>query len=594
MSKKFFSNVKLKNIVAVVISIMIATMLIMSVTSILVITKLAKNTQTLYNESSKNELAMNQIYNHTLKIALIAKESIIKEDVDITNELIPEMRISVQSLSDLITELEKDKSIEDTTKAIKTQFFKWHDSLIEIQSALQAADYKKANSIIDTTFKEDEAKMEQLVNQAVLDLEKNSDEYFNSTIAVKKRALIILYIIIGAGIIIGALSLILIIKIIARPIKNILEGTMQVSEGNLNYRIDYNSKNEFGILAHSVRKIINIMNSYVNNISLTLEKIAQGDLTTTVDMDYIGDYGPIKDSMAHIIDSLNDIILKINDASEQVSSGSNQVSGGSQALSQSATEQASAIQELSASISEISEQVKDTAQSTDKANESTNEASRLLKASNDEMKNMVDAMDLITETSTQISKIIKTIDDIAFQTNILALNAAVEAARAGSAGKGFAVVAEEVRNLAIKSADAAKNTTELIEKSLKAVNNGSEIAENTANMLEKVIEKSEISSNLVNQIAITSKQQSIFISQITAGVDQISAVVQTNSATAEESAAASEELSSQAELLKTLVKTFKLKDTVNDSSLDNVENEQDIIIEESLNKNELELENSKY
>ncbi len=352
-----------------------------------------------------------------------------------------------------------------------------------------------------------------------------------------------------------------IIRSITSPVSEIEAAADKMSRGDLSAIISYVSKDELGMLANSMRVMTDNLRSYVNNIDHVLGKMAQGDMTVSIDLDYIGDFAAIKGSMSHILQSLNSTLIQINTSSEQVASGSEQVSSGAQALSQGATEQASSIEELSAGIAEISEQAKHNAQSAQQAGQMVNETTQDITLGNQQVENLVSAMDLISQTSNQISKIIKTIDDIAFQTNILALNAAVEAARAGAAGKGFAVVADEVRNLAGKSAEAAKDTTALIENSIKAVSNGKEMADKTAKSLSGIVEKAESLSHIVNEIATASNDQATAVVQITAGVDQISGVVQTNSATAEESAAASEELSGQAQMLKHLISGFKLEES---------------------------------
>ncbi|NCC88476.1 MAG: hypothetical protein EOM05_11555 [Clostridia bacterium] len=270
--------------------------------------------------------------------------------------------------------------------------------------------------------------------------------------------------------------------------------------------------------------------------------------------------------MLNTSEMLNSTLYEFNVASDQVASGSNQVASGAQALSQGATEQASSIEELSATVNEITTQIKETAENAEKAKQISIDASVATNQSQQQMEKMIAAMNEISNTSNEIGKIIKNIDDIAFQTNILALNAAVEAARAGLAGKGFAVVAEEVRNLAGKSAESAKITATLIESSLNAINNGSKIVSDTAKSLEDVVIGSKNSSEVIQSIADASIEQSQSIAQVNIGIGQISDVVQTNSATAEESAAASEELSGQAQMLKELISKFKLKNTTQTDS----------------------------
>ncbi|MCI9423410.1 MAG: methyl-accepting chemotaxis protein [Dorea sp.] len=372
-------------------------------------------------------------------------------------------------------------------------------------------------------------------------------------------------IVIIALIVIGALSFafaIYIIRGINRPVKELDNVAKKIAEGDLDQSITYNSRDELGTLATNFNKTVGRLRNYVNyidEISSVLRQIAGGNLVFELTLDYEGEFAKVKQALEEISHSLNETLGQINQAADQVSSGSDQVSSGAQALSQGATQQASSIEELAATINEISTQVKDTAATANEVRRQTDQTGEQVATSNTQMQEMIAAMTEISDKSTQISKIIKTIEDIAFQTNILALNAAVEAARAGEAGKGFAVVADEVRNLASKSSEASKSTAGLIEGTVQAVEKGTEIANATAESLFAVVESTKGVVASVDKIASAADQQADSIEQVTLGIDQISSVVQTNSATAQESAAASEELSSQAQVMKNLVGRFTLR-----------------------------------
>jgi methyl-accepting chemotaxis protein len=364
-------------------------------------------------------------------------------------------------------------------------------------------------------------------------------------------SIIVAIVFVGISILISLLFA----RSIGNPINKIAAAADRLAIGDIGSDVDVNvkSKDEIGLLAKSFKSLIASMHEQAQAI----ERLADADLTVEItprsERDLVGK------KLVQLANQMNDIMTDISSASEQVAGGARHISDSSMALSQGATEQASSIEELTASIEQISTQTKLNTQNANQANELADTAKSDAIQGNDQMKDMLKAMDEINESSANISKIIKVIDDIAFQTNILALNAAVEAARAGQHGKGFAVVAEEVRNLAARSANAAKETTEMIEGSIRKAEGGTTIAKNTAEALNKIVNEIEKVAKLVNDISVASNEQYSAISQISQGIMQVSQVVQSNSATSEESAAASEELSSQAELLNELVVKFKLK-----------------------------------
>ena len=370
---------------------------------------------------------------------------------------------------------------------------------------------------------------------------------------------IVLVIVFAAA---GLLVAIAFARSITRPLSLCTERLKLLSQGDVTTPVpEVNSNDETRVLADCLQTIGIGLGGVVKDIVYLLDEMAKGNFNVESRAKdyYVGDFAPIQGSIAQIVDSLNATLSQINEASDQVAAGSDQVSSGAQALSQGATEQASSVEELAATITEISGQVKNNAESANSASRLVSEVGGKLGESNAQMQQLEGAMNEINTCSQEIGKIIKTIEDIAFQTNILALNAAVEAARAGTAGKGFAVVADEVRNLASKSAEAAKNTTALIESSIKAVEKGTLIASGTAQSLEAVVQGAGQITTRVEEISNASSEQATSIAQVTMGVDQISSVVQTNSATAEQSAAASEELSGQAQLLRNLVSRFTLR-----------------------------------
>lgn len=345
---------------------------------------------------------------------------------------------------------------------------------------------------------------------------------------------------------------------IVEPVYEIDRAAGEMSKGHLKAEINYTSKDAVGQLADSLRGTMSVLSTYVWDIDRAMSQMATGNFDIQPSQPFIGDFKHIEDSITKFIIEMTATIRTMQDSSDVVNAAAGQVSSSSQALAQGAAEQAGEVEALSSSIVKITDQIKMNAQNAAEANKLAVSVAQEVENGDRKMQSLIGAMGEISTSSDEIGKIIKAIDDIAFQTNILALNAAVEAARAGAAGKGFAVVADEVRNLAGKSAEAAKNTTALIESSVNAVANGTRLADETAQALTGIVNGAKQITGLIQKISNASSEQAQSSVQINSSVKQISEVVQTNSATAEESAAASEELSGQAQTLKMLVSKFRI------------------------------------
>jgi len=459
-----------------------------------------------------------------------------------------------------------DRGLMQTAKNLWNEYTKYSEEIISLSNqnrTAEAIDIITNQSSI--AFTEASEALSEVVNfnKTYGDTKSQASEIFS------KKARTITIISAVTIIIVTLIINLYIIFLIMKPIRLIDNVAEKVGAGNLNETINYKSKDELGVLSvnfnETVEKLRDYIN-YINEISDVLDNISKGNLLFSLKYDYTGEFKKVKVALEFLSDSLNNTLGQINQSAEQVTNGAEQVAGGAQTLSQGATEQAASVEELASTINEISEQTKTNAENAAEAGQKMQNLGNEIETSNEQMQQMIEAMGRISKSSDEIGRIIKTIEDIALQTNILSLNAAVEAARVGDAGKGFAVVADEVRNLAGKSAEAASNTSSLIETSLNAVRDGNRIANETAKSLEKVVQETQITMSNVEKISAASQSQSEAISQVSEGVDQISSVIQNTSATAQQSAATSQELSGQAQILRELIGRFKLKDSDYSSS----------------------------
>lgn len=521
-------------------------------------TSLYKNEALALQYSGNAAVDLMQLRYNILKMTTLTNE----KDIEATKTLIDEFRTATQDAFNGLLGLSfKDGDIIALNNEIKTGLDSYDAHIDNYLSLMGTGKKAQADDLAFNTMaplgnelRDDFITLGQLVAGEAKDAsEKNS--------ILAQTAIIIMIIVV---IIAMASSMLLggaISRAIAGPVMKLEAVAKLLSKGDIQVEkvltakdlLLKQQKDEIGSLAGAFGELIETTKQQVDAI----QKLADGDLT--IEFSLRSEQDLLGRGLMTLVENLNGLIGTIAASSEQVSSGSSLVSHSSMALSQGATEQASSVEQLTASLQEISAQTQTNAQNAKKADELARSAKENATNGNTQMKDMLMAMEDINSSSSSINKIIKVIDDIAFQTNILALNAAVEAARAGQHGKGFAVVAEEVRTLAARSANAAKETTDLIENSINKVETGTKIANATANALGLIVEQVDKAAELVNAIAMASTEQAHGIEQISQGITQVSQVVQTNAATAEESAAASEELSAQAEQLSETIAVFKTK-----------------------------------
>lgn len=545
--------------------IVLALMIVTATVSAISINRISEQTQLYAKYTVPNSQYMSGMHVDMRAASQYLLKAIIEDDQATSSASIDEANkwgsdfltnkdafIDNQRNHDLDSDIEKIDSIVKDASAARAQITELLSNKTEESSAQALKLYlDKYEPVVD--------QITDILAQLEAVAKQRADSQSAAVTRLMTSSWILLIASLALSVILTLILIFVIRKSILTPVKEIVNVYDEMSKGHMkNVEIHYKSKDELGKMAQSIRKTNVLLTSYISDISEKIQLMSQGDMRIDMQMDYIGDFAVIKKAIENTAFSLNDTLQTINTAAEQVSTGASQVSSGAQALASGSTEQASSVEELSVTVTKVAEQAAANSENVKLATQYVEQAGAGVETGNEHMGQLTEAMMEINAASSQIANITKVIEDIAFQTNILALNAAIEAARAGNVGKGFAVVADEVRNLAAKSAEAAKQTADLIQASVITVSKGTQITTQTAQILSDVREKTKLVVESIIKIDNASAEQATAIEQIKEGLNQVSSVVQTNAATAEENSATSEEMSAQAATLHEEVGKFKL------------------------------------
>lgn len=502
-----------------------------------------------------------EICNNLNKISKDLANAAIDRNISNYSSEIDKSYIDLQANKDII----KAKFLGDKNliTSLESGITNWSSEKEEIISLMESNNYTLA---LDKISNELTPIFNNLYNTSVsiYNSATNKAEAFNSdSKSIINQSFMISIGFFALIIIVSIVIIVFIVRAITKPVSTLKNTAEKIANGELDVIITNSSKDEIGQLSQAFNKTVVRLKDYIkyiNEIANILNQIADGDLDFVLNHSYDGEFKKIKDSLLNISTSLNETLYKINSSAEQVANGSRQVSDTAQSLAQGSTEEASVVQELVATINSISDKVDTNADNANKAFEISENTNNNALSGRGQMNQVVDAMKDIQQNTNQIQVIVKTIEDIASQTNLLSLNASIEAARAGEAGAGFAVVANEIGKLADESGKATKDTIALIEKCIESTQKGSDIVSLASNSLNEIIEGVNESKSAVSSIKAASFEQSEALKQVVGGIEQVSTITQSNSAVSEESAATSQELSSQADVLKSLVGRFKLKE----------------------------------
>lgn len=560
--KKIMKNHSIHNKLKITFASMLGLTFFLMIVVICVVLFISSRTNSLYDGPYKVSQTISDIRINLQTMKMNMFRSIAETDSGIRNLYLEQADAESIALSNNIETLKK---IFKGNPSLLNEFISSVKNSEEKREKLRDLLKSNANPSVMKVSQDTYSSQIKSAQDCILKLFEISQEDAKSFVGssnIYKNISLALIVLIMIILVSASLLLIkVLVSVLLEGINHIKDVAKNLSSGNLKIDSTYDSKDEMGEMSRDLTNSIQMLISYINDITNTLEKLSNGTLDTHLDtsIEYIGDFAPIQKSIKNIIDSLNTIFVNMHQSIGSISNGSEQLSLTTQMLSEGSANQAEAIEKLFNNFTGILEQVRKNTKNAEKANEFSNNTKKIVKDGNNKMDELMESMREITISSKQIAAIISTIEDIASQTNLLALNAAIEAARAGEAGKGFAVVAEEVRQLAEQSSEAVSNTTKIIENSLSLVVNGENLAKETSASLNIIVKNVDDTANLVKEITIASENQTEAISQMTAGVHKISEVVQTNSATAEELAASTEELVSQTQLIESEMSKYTLR-----------------------------------